>query len=154
MNNSYILKPPKPPADISPPTPPQRLTGDDQSVIEFKVQKSALPDFEVPVPLSLLEKSKILVDSNSDDNFGIEAPPFYKGLIRLQFERAKQVKNEGVCLEKQFNQIPNIYTRIITKGLIVTVENVDEQSFVARAYLENDFTPGDYTFEYIVVQEK
>jgi len=157
VNHSYRLKPPKPPAVISPPTPPKSFTGKNINVIEFEVHKSALPDFEVPVslPLSLLDKSKkVLVDSNLDDDIGFKAPPYYKALIRLKFERSKEVKKEGVCFEQQFKHIPKIYTRIITNGLIVTVENVDEHSFVAKAQLEDGFEPSDYTFEYIVVPEK
>jgi len=74
--------------------------------------------------------------------------------INLTFDNAKEVKNKGVNFERPFKVTPRIFTRVITKGLVVIVETEDEDSFVVKAHLEKDYGPGNYAFEYIIIAPK
>jgi len=74
--------------------------------------------------------------------------------INLTFENAKEVKNKGVNFERPFKVTPRIFTRAITKGLVVIVETEDEDSFVVKAHLEKEYGPGNYSFEYIIIAPK
>jgi len=152
----YSGLPPKPPTPTLPPKPPDSLIKASlNEPIKFEIQDSILPDFDVPIflpqPESIVGASINKGELHYREPPAVDSAPYYKALIRLKFERTKEVKKEGVCFEQKFQEIPKIYTRIITKGLQVMVEMEDHESFVVKAQLGEDCKPGDYSFEYIVV---
>jgi len=156
---SHIFPVP-PPVATPPPRPPESCNSEPRGPpMDFLMEASDLPDFDMSKyanPHSNNPQAGKREEEVALHHTGVPKLPvstclnsLVEAIITLKFDRANEIKSQGVCFDTSFEAIPEIYIRILTKGLLVSVEGEDKDAFVVIAKLEINQEPGEYSFKYL-----